>query len=80
MDIFLGGNIEHARIKIGKVDANHGTLLKGNGKGDFEYVDQMQSGLNIKGCIRDIIETKGVGSKKILMIGINGAEPAYISY
>lgn len=80
MDIFLGGNIEHARIKIGKVDANHGILLKGNGKGDFEYVDQQKAGLNIKGCIRDIIETKAVGSKKTLMIGINGAEPVFISY
>lgn len=80
MDIFLGGNIEHTRIKIGKVDANHGILLKGNGKGDFEYVDQLQSGLNIKGCIRDIIETKSVGSKKTLMIGINGGEPVFISY
>jgi hypothetical protein len=80
MDIFLGGNIEHARIKIGKVDANHGILLKGNGKGDFEYIDQQRAGLNIKGCIRDIIETKAVGSKKTLMIGINGAEPVFISY
>jgi hypothetical protein len=80
MDIFLGGNIEHARIKIGKVDANHGILLKGNGKGDFEYIDQQKAGLNIKGCIRDIIETKGVGSKKTLMIGINGGEPVFISY
>jgi hypothetical protein len=80
MDIFLGGNIEHTRIKIGKVDANYGILLKGNGKGDFEYVNQQKAGLNIKGCIRDIIETKGVGSKKTLMIGINGAEPVFISY
>jgi hypothetical protein len=80
IDIFLGGNIEHARIKIGKVDANHGMLLKGNGKGGFEYVDQQQAGLNIKGCIRDIIETKGFGSKKTLMLGINGAEPVFISY
>ena len=80
MDIFLGGNIEHARIKIGKVDANHGILLKGNGKGDFEYIDQQKAGLNIKGCIRDIIETKGVGSKKTLMIGINGGQPVFISY
>ena len=79
-DIFLGGNVEHARIKIGKVDANYGILLKGNGKGDFKYVDQLQAGLNIKGCIRDIIEVSGVGSKKTIMIGINGAEPVFISY
>ena len=80
VDILLGGNIEHTRIKIGKVDANHGILLKGNGKGDFEYVDQLKAGLNIKGCIRDIVETKGVGTKKTLMMGINGAEPIFISY
>lgn len=79
-DIFLGGNIEHARIKIGKVDANHGILLKGNGKGGFVYVDQQQAGLNIRGCIRDLVEVPGQAGKKTLMVGLNGDAPVFISY
>ena len=34
-DILLAGNIEHARIKIGKIDASYGVFLKGDGKGGF---------------------------------------------
>jgi hypothetical protein len=37
-DLLLCGNINHARVKFGKYDANYGTLLKGNGKGIFSYV------------------------------------------
>jgi hypothetical protein len=54
-DIILGGNTEHARIKIGKIDAGYGMMLKGDGKGNFEYVPQLKSGLEVKGCIRSII-------------------------
>lgn len=80
MDIFLGGNIEHARIKIGKIDANYGVLLKGNGRGGFDYVDQSSAGLNIKGCIRDIVEVPGQGGKKMLMVGVNGQDPVFVRY
>ena len=44
-DIILAGNTDHARIKIGKIDAGYGVLLKGDGKGHFEYVPQLKSGL-----------------------------------
>ena len=36
-DILLAGNTDHARIKIGKIDAGYGVFLKGDGKGNFEY-------------------------------------------
>ena len=52
-DILLAGNQSKFRIRIGKTDANYGTLLRGNGKGDFEYLPQYQSGLNLVGDIRD---------------------------
>lgn len=53
-DILLAGNQSKFRIRIGKTDANYGTLLRGNGKGDFEYLPQYQSGLNLVGDIRDV--------------------------
>ena len=58
-DIILGGNTDHARIKIGKIDAGYGLLLKGDGKGHFEYVPQLNSGLSVKGSTRDIVQLKG---------------------
>jgi hypothetical protein len=53
-DILLAGNQSKFRIRIGKTDANYGALLRGNGKGDFEYLPQYQSGLNLTGDIRDV--------------------------
>lgn len=53
-DILLAGNQSKFRIRIGKTDANYGALLRGNGKGNFEYLPQYQSGLNLAGDIRDV--------------------------
>ncbi|MEO8795905.1 MAG: VCBS repeat-containing protein [Daejeonella sp.] len=79
MDMLLAGNTEHVRIKIGKMDANYGTLLCGDGKGNFKYVDQNESGLNIKGSVRDIVSLKTNGAE-ILMFGVNNGEPIFLSY
>ena len=54
-DLILGGNIEQARLRFGKYDANYGMFLKGDGKGNFTYVPQWQSGLSIQGDIRSIL-------------------------
>ena len=51
-DILLAGNNTWTRIKFGRYSANHGVLLTGNGKGDFNYISQNKSGLNINGNIR----------------------------
>jgi len=78
-DIILGGNTEHARIKIGKIDAGYGMLLKGDGKGNFEYVPQLKSGLEVKGCIRDVIKTGDKKGEK-LIFAINNQAPIIYSY
>jgi hypothetical protein len=65
-DLLLCGNINHARLRFGKYDANYGTLLKGNGKGDFTYVTQASSGFNIWGDVRSVININ-----KTLLFGIN---------
>lgn len=74
-DILLAGNTEHARIKIGKIDAGYGVLLKGDGKGHFEYVPQLQSGLLVKGCTRDIINLNGN-----VIFTVNNNAPVIYSY
>jgi hypothetical protein len=53
-DILLGGNNSTYRLRIGKMDANKGVLLKGTEKLNFEYVPQLQSGLRLQGDIRDV--------------------------
>ncbi|HEX9510579.1 MAG TPA: VCBS repeat-containing protein [Puia sp.] len=65
-DLILGGNFEKTRVSIGKFDANHGTLFLGDGKGNFKYVPQTESGFSVKGDVRDIQVVKTKGKTKVL--------------
>ncbi len=73
-DLILGGNIDEARIRFGKYDANYGMLLKGSNKGSekgkgntsYAYIPQHEAGLHIRGDIRSIIEIDDQ-----LLFGIN---------
>ncbi|MDQ2864415.1 MAG: VCBS repeat-containing protein, partial [Bacteroidota bacterium] len=68
-DLLLLGNRSDNRLKIGSIDANMGCLLQGDGKGNFTYVNQVKSGLSVKGDVKsaNIIES---GNTKYLMIGV----------
>lgn len=71
-DLLMGGNINQARLRFGKYDANYGTLLQGNGTGEFTYVPQIQSGFNLSGDVRSMlmIEDKvliGVNQKGVMV-------------
>lgn len=72
-DLLLCGNNNHFKLRLGKFDANYGVLLTGDGKGNFQYVPQLQSGLQLRGDVRSIL-TLG----NICLFGINqGALSAY---
>ncbi|MFY7910217.1 MAG: VCBS repeat-containing protein [Emticicia sp.] len=58
-DLILGGNLNKARLKFGKYDANYGLVLKGNGKGEFVSIPQHLSGLNIQGDLRSTLVIQG---------------------
>ncbi len=68
-DLILSGNVNEARIRLGKYDANYGVLLKGDGRGVFEYVPQYKSGLNLQGDVRGVLEIADV-----LLFGVNRVE------
>lgn len=65
-DMLLCGNINRARLRFGKYDANYGILLKGDDKGHFTYIPQMQSGFKLWGDVRSVIEVNHT-----LLFGIN---------
>ena len=65
-DLLLCGNINNARLRFGKSDANYGVLLKGDGKGNFSYINQQQSGFHIWGDVRSVINVNSD-----LLFGIN---------
>jgi hypothetical protein len=66
-DLLLCGNINRARLRFGKDDANYGVLLKGDGKGNFNYVDQHRSGFQLKGDVRSVLNLNNT----TLLFGIN---------
>ncbi len=65
-DLLLCGNITHARLRFGKYDANYGVLLKNDGKGNFSYIPQEQSGFHLRGDVRSVVN---IGNT--LLFGIN---------
>ncbi len=54
LDLLLGGNLHAVKPEIGKYDASYGHYLTGNGQGEFNAVPNAQSGLMIKGEVRDM--------------------------
>ena len=65
-DIILAGNLSTTRIKFGKYDASTGTVLLGDGKGNFQNVPTSKTGLNLKGDVRSMLV---LGNK--LVVGMN---------
>lgn len=66
LDLLLCGNINNARIRFGKYDANYGLLLEGDGQGNFKTIPQYLSGFKLKGDVRSVIQ---IGDN--LVFGIN---------
>jgi hypothetical protein len=67
LDMVLTGNATHAKLRLGKFDANYGVLIKGDGRGGFKYIPQAVSGFDIRGDVRSSMIVND-----LLMFGING--------
>ncbi len=74
-DILLVGNNKYFKIRLGKQDANYGTLLRNDGKGNFKYMNQNQSGFQLKGDVKSV-----VNSGKNLYFGINESKVLAYKY
>ena len=73
-DILLGGNFYQSKPEVGIYDASYGLLLKGDGKGNFKAVKEMQSGILVKGQVRNITSIKA-GKKNLLIFAKNNEAP-----
>ncbi len=58
-DLVLMGNNSKLRLRLGKVDANHGLVLRNKGKFIFETLPMNQTGLFVNGDIRDVKRVGG---------------------
>ena len=75
-DLVLAGGNQWTRIRFGRFRANHGVLLLNDGKGNFRYMPQDQSGLQLRGDVRSV---QDLDNKK-LIFGINDGAAQIYSY
>ncbi|MGI8597734.1 MAG: CRTAC1 family protein [Chitinophagaceae bacterium] len=74
-DLVLGGNQFHFLPQFSRLDASYGHILLNKGKGDFEWIGPSQSGLQIRGELKDIKELK-ISNKQFLLFLQNNETPA----
>jgi len=79
MDILMGGNFYQSKPEVGIYDASYGVLLKGDGRGNFTALTTRQSGVNIKGAVRDMLPLQ-VGKKKIILVAKNNDSLQWMQY
>lgn len=71
-DIVLGGNLFNSKPEVGRYDALHGLLLKGEGNGKFTSIPSLKSGIEVEGESRLVEElSSGSGGKIIAFIRNN---------
>jgi enediyne biosynthesis protein E4 len=57
-DLILGGNLPDCLPQFGRLDANFGTVLMNNGNKKFSELSSIESGITVRGVVRDIQNIK----------------------
>ena len=53
-DLIIGGNEFNFQPQLGRLDANQGLILMGDGKGNFTPLSSNKTGLSLTGMVRDV--------------------------
>ncbi|HCL82746.1 MAG TPA: RNA-binding protein, partial [Chitinophagaceae bacterium] len=73
-DLILGGNEFGFLPQFGRLDGSFGDVLLNDGKGNFSFMENARSGLNLQGQVRDIGLIKGQKKTRVLFL-INDEYP-----
>ncbi len=76
-DIILGGNLYSVKPEVGRYDASQGLILLGNKEGKFISIQPKDSGLAVKGEIRNIKQLKIGGTSYLLFARNNDSLKFY---
>lgn len=68
-DLLLMGNNSRMRLRLGKVDANHGLVLSNHGNWQFGEVSSAKTGLFVRGDVRDVRKVD-----RQIVVGVNGQQ------
>ena len=78
-DLLLLGNRSDNRLRIGSIDANYGCVLMNDGKGNFSYMPQYESGLSIKGDVKSALQLN-ISQKPVIAVGISNEKMLFYGY
>jgi hypothetical protein len=76
-DLVLGGNLFTFLPQFERLDASFGDVLINDGKGNFKWMGQKESGLHVEGMVRDIVELPGKTGTNILFLRNNDYPELY---
>jgi hypothetical protein len=71
VDLMLGGNFWGVTPLRGRYDASYGLLLRGDGNGAFTSVDMAESGLVLRGEVRDLKSIRSANGDRLTIAARN---------
>lgn len=71
LDLLMAGNKYGFEVETNPCDSGNGVLLLGDGKGNFNWMDNLFSGFWAIHEARDLAMLKGAGNKKIILVANN---------
>lgn len=78
MDLLLAGNNYQTEVETTRLDAGIGSLLKGNGKGDFTFIPNYISGFYADRDVRNMVKISSGDDMKILVINNNESHRLFV--
>ncbi|MDG3583987.1 VCBS repeat-containing protein [Galbibacter pacificus] len=74
-DLIMAGNNYEFKPQFSRLDANYGSVLLGDGQGDFEWQNYNTSGMFVKGEVKNIKRFQDASGKTYILLGINNQQP-----
>jgi len=73
IDLLMAGNKYGFEVETNPCDSGNGTLLLGDGKGNFNWLNNMQSGFWAMREARDLAMLRGAGSNRTVIVANNNS-------
>ncbi|HLP95445.1 MAG TPA: VCBS repeat-containing protein [Saprospiraceae bacterium] len=73
LDLLMAGNKYGMEVGTGRYDAGNGVFLAGDGKGNFRWVNNLESGFWAMRDARDVAVIKGAGGKRSFVVANNNS-------
>lgn len=75
MDLLLAGNFFEMQPEFGRLDASHGLLLRGDGRGAFSPVPARESGFRAEGQVRHVAYVNAANGGRLVLLARNNDRP-----